>query len=308
MKLSKIKKISLREVWKHEALDFTNWLAEEENLNLLSDEVGIDIKLIRTEASVGSFNVDILAEEENTGNKIIIENQLEVTNHDHLGKILTYSSGYDANYMIWIVKDVRDEHKQAIDWLNEHTDEDINFFIIRMEIWQIDESPYAPKFYVVSKPNNWQKTIKENISKNGLTDTKLKQLKFWESFREYSGNRESILRLRKPRAQHWYDISAGSSDWHISLTINSQSKTFGCEVYIPDNKEIFYMFNANKEKIESDLGLDLEWMDLENKKASRIKAVYKADFENEDDWEKYFDWLFETAVKFYATFRKYSVQ
>ena len=111
MKLSKLEKVDLREVWKHEALDFTNWLAKPENLELLSDEIGIDITLIQTEASVGNFNVDILAEEENTGRKIVIENQLESTDHDHLGKIITYASGFDAEIIIWIVKNVRDEHK-----------------------------------------------------------------------------------------------------------------------------------------------------------------------------------------------------
>ena len=125
MQLRALEKVDLRTVWKHEASDFTNWLAQDENLSLLSDEIGIDISLIQTEASVGKFNVDILAEEENTGRKIVIENQLESTNHDHLGKIITYASGFDAEIVIWIVKDVRDEHKQAIDWLNEHTDDKI---------------------------------------------------------------------------------------------------------------------------------------------------------------------------------------
>lgn len=115
MKLGKLAKVDLRDVWKHEASDFSKWLAEKENLDLLSDEIGIDISLIQTEANVGKFNVDILAEEENTGRKIIIENQLEPTNHDHLGKLITYASGFDAEIIIWIVKDVRDEHKQAID-------------------------------------------------------------------------------------------------------------------------------------------------------------------------------------------------
>ena len=126
--LGKIKKVELRKAWNHEASDFTNWLAKEENLHLLSDEIGIDIKLIQTEAPVGKFNVDILAEEENTGNKIIIENQLEMTNHDHLGKIIAYASGFDANMVIWIVKEAREEHRQAVDWLNEHTDENLAFF------------------------------------------------------------------------------------------------------------------------------------------------------------------------------------
>tara|TARA_B100001105_G_C22006770_1_gene279750 strand:- start:34 stop:459 length:426 start_codon:yes stop_codon:yes gene_type:complete len=141
MQLSKIKRVDLRKVWKNEALDFTTWLAESENLELLSEEIEIEISLIQTEASVGKFKVDILAEENNTGRKIVIENQLDSTDHDHLGKIITYASGFDAEIVIWIVQNVRDEHKQAIDWLNEHTDQKVNIFAIQMEVWQIAESP-----------------------------------------------------------------------------------------------------------------------------------------------------------------------
>lgn len=110
--ISKLKKVDLRTAWSHEALDFTQWLSLEDNLSLLGEEVGISIKLLQTEANVGRYNVDILAEEENSGRKIIIENQLEDTNHDHLGKIVTYASGYDAEIIIWIVKDYREEHKR----------------------------------------------------------------------------------------------------------------------------------------------------------------------------------------------------
>ena len=144
--LSKLKKVNLRSVWAHEAHDFTKWLAEEENLNILSNEIGIDITLLQTEANVGNFNVDILAEEDVTKKKIIIENQLEITNHDHLGKLITYAAGYDAKAIIWIVKDVRDEHKQAIEWLNKVTDDQTAFFLIRIELWQIEDSSPAPKF------------------------------------------------------------------------------------------------------------------------------------------------------------------
>ena len=184
MMLGKLKKVDLRKAWKHEALDFTNWLAKDENLGLLSDEIGIGLQLVQTEASVGKFNVDILAEEENTGRKIIIENQLEPTDHAHLGQVITYASGYDAEIIIWIVKDVRDEHKQAIDWLNEHTDEKVNFFGIKMELWQIGDSPFAPKFQIISKPNDWAKAIKKSARQSSLTDAKLLQLDFWNHFKD----------------------------------------------------------------------------------------------------------------------------
>ena len=239
MNLGKLQKVDVRTVWMHEAHDFTNWLAIESNLNLLGEEIGIDIKLIKTEADVGRYNVDILAEEENTGRKIIIENQLEMTDHDHLGKLITYASGYDANIVIWIVKDVRDEHKQAIDWLNEHTDDKVNLFAVKMKLWKINDSPCAPKFQIISKPNDWAKALKSSTANSELTDTKMTQLDFWTKFKQYAIEKGSKLRLRKAYPQHWYDISFGTSGVHISLTINTQSNLLGCEIYISDSKEIF---------------------------------------------------------------------
>src|SRR5947208_1681225 len=125
MALGKLKKVDVREQWKHEANDFTKWLSQEESLQLLGNEIGYDIVLLNTEAACGDFNVDILAEEESTKKKIIIENQLEITDHDHLGKLITYASGHVASIAIWVVRDVREEHRKAVDWLNEHTDEDL---------------------------------------------------------------------------------------------------------------------------------------------------------------------------------------
>ena len=135
--LSKLKKVDLRKAWPHEANDFTKWLAEEENLESLSEAVGMNLSLIQTEASVGKFNVDILAEESITEKKVIIENQLEMTNHDHLGKLITYAAGFDAKAAIWLVKEVRDEHKKSIEWLNNISDEETGFFLIKIELLQI---------------------------------------------------------------------------------------------------------------------------------------------------------------------------
>jgi len=304
MELGKLQKVDLRKAWKHEALDFTNWLAKDENLGLLSDEIGIGLQVIQTEASVGKFNVDILAEEENTGRKVVIENQLETTDHSHLGQVITYASGYDAEIIIWIVKDVRDEHKQAIDWLNEHTDEKINFFAIKMELWQIGNSPFAPKFQIISKPNDWAKAIKKSTGQSALTDTKLLQLDFWNKFKEYAQSNNSKLRLRKAYPQHWYDISFGSSEAHISLTINSQSNQIACEVYIPNSKDLFYELEKQKDKIEQELDMKLEWMALEGKKASRIKISSEADINDSEKWNEYFEWLENTASKFQKVFLK----
>lgn len=297
--------MELRKAWNHEASDFTNWLAEEENLRLLSDEIGVDIKLIQTEATVGRFNVDILAEEENTGNKIVIENQLEATNHDHLGKIITYASGFDANMVIWVVKEAREEHRQAIDWLNEHTDEDLAFFLVQVELWQIGESPFAPKFEIVSKPNDWAKTVKQSVSGSKITDTKAQQLEFWEQFKAYARSHDTKLRLQKSYPQHWTNISIGSSHAHISLTLNSFDEVIRTELYIPDNKDVYHFLEARKEEIEKELDYKVEWMELQGKKASRIKVEFPGLIENTDEWEKYFAWLQEKAEQFQKVFSKH---
>lgn len=303
--LGSIKKVELRNAWKHEALDFTNWLAEEENLRLLSDEIGIDIKLIQTEATVGRFNVDILAEEETTDNKIIIENQLETTNHDHLGKIITYASGIEAKTIIWVVKDAREEHRQAIDWLNEHTVEDILFFLIKIELWQIGDSPFAPKFEIISSPNNWAKTVRSSVTAGGVvTETKARQLEFWEQFRKYTEDRKSPLKIQKPSPQHWLNITIGSSHGHISLTLNSFDEAIRTELYIPDNKEAFNFLYEDRVEIEKEIGAKLEWMELPGKKASRIKMETDGLVDTVTSWEQYFEWMKQNAEKFQSVFGK----
>ena len=304
MNLGRLRQVELKEIWKHEAYNFTTWLAMKENLEMLSEEIDIELSLIATEHYVGRFKVDIFAEESVGGRKVIIENQLEKTNHDHLGKLITYASGLEAEIIIWIVKDVLEEHRQAIDWLNEHTDEHINFFAIRMEVWKIGNSDPAPKFHIVSKPNDWSKSVKSSVQNAEITDLKALQHKFWDGFKEHAQKKGWKLRLRKTYPQHWYDLSFGRSDCHIALTINSQKNELGCEVYIPDSQETFDSFVAHKEEIESKIqGLD--WMDLPTKKACRIKKVISGSIDRESKWEEYFEWLGNNAIEFQKVFSKY---
>lgn len=306
MKLGKLKKVDLREVWKHEEYDFSKWLADEENIEDLSTAIGIELVNIQTEAPSGRYSVDILAEEEGTGRKVIIENQLEYTNHDHLGKIITYASGYDAEIIIWLVKDYREEHKQAIDWLNENTNTKINLFLIRFELLQIDDvSTIAPQFNIISQPNDWAKTLKVSKQEGQLSDTKMMQLDFWDKFKSFAQEKTTKLKLRKAQPQHWYDISYGSSNSHISLTINTQSKQIGCEIYISNSKETFQRLYESKDLIEKEVGEKLEWMDLPGKKACRIKLSRNADVEKEQNWEEYFAWMLNKAELFKKVFIKY---
>jgi len=302
MTLSRLTKVDLREAWPHEAADFTSWLSEDENLQLLSDEIGIDISLVETEASVGRYYVDILAEEETTGRKIVVENQLEATNHDHLGKLITYASGFDAEIVVWIVKGVRDEHKQAIDWLNEHSDDKINIFAIEMELWQIGDSPYAPKFQIVSQPNDWAKAVRASGGQSALTETKLMQREFWTRFKEFASSKQTGLRLRKAYPQHWYDMSIGSSKAHLSLVVDTQGEQIRCELYIPDSKDLFTALQSTRKAIDDELNYDLEWMELPGKKASRVRAVKSIDVNDPGTWERCFSWLLEAAQLFQSVF------
>lgn len=305
--LAALKKVDLREFWRHEALDFTQWLAREENLDLLSNEIGIQLSDVQAEVPIGGYKVDLVATDEDSGHKVIIENQLEQTDHRHLGQIITYASGYDARIVIWIVKDVREEHQKAIEWLNNNTASDLSFFLIRMELWQIGDSPYAPKFHVVVEPNDWAKTLQQNqATTRELTDTKVMQLDFWRKFREYASAHKTQLRLgRKPRAQHWYNISFGTSEAHISLTLNTRDENLGCEVYIPRSPELYQKFLDHREEIDAKFEDRLIWMELEGKQASRIKVSTKGDLSEAERWEEYFQWLQRNAEQMQAVFGKY---
>lgn len=305
--LGKIEKISdLRTIWPHEAYDFSKWLSHEENLSLLSDAVGINIVLEELESSVGSFSVDLFAKEEGTGRKIIIENQLEDTNHDHLGKIITYASGKGAEVIIWIVKRARDEHKQAIEWLNLHTDENVGFFLIEIELWKIGGSLPAPMFNVVEKPNDWTKTMKVV---EGLSATQKLYLEYWEAFCGYAFAKpefKEVFSRRKPLAQTWYSFGIGSSSFYLNATVSVQKGRIGAEIYVRNDKDAYAKFLDNKEEIEAEFGSKLEWVSAA--KDCRIYASHKIDIKKGPDyWPECFDWHCETLSKLRTIATKFGI-
>lgn len=305
MKIGRFKKVALREIWKHEALDFTNWLADENNLSLLSEELGIELVNAQTEVSVGKFAVDILAEDDRS-HKVIIENQLEATNHDHLGKIITYAAGLQAETIIWVVSRARQEHEQAINWLNENTTESANFFLIQLEAWKIDTSAPAPKFNIIAKPNDWAKTIRSTSSSNKVRELQLKQQEFWTKFRDYAEeNSKAINSWQKPRPQHWYDISIGSSQAHLSAQVNTPKSEISMNLYIPDNKELYYKIEKDKVSIEQILGFKLRWWELPKKKASIISEVIVSNYQDEEKESECIAWLLGRAEEFKKVFKKY---
>ena len=300
MKLGELIKVNdLRTVWSHEAYDFTNWLAEENNLQILSDEIGLNgIELIDTEVKTGSFFVDILANETDTNDKIIIENQLELTDHDHLGKIITYASGHDAKTIIWIVKEAKEEHRQAIDWLNEHTDSDINIFLCKIELWKINDSPLAPNFQVICKPNNWTKSVK--IESN-ITPSKKIELNYWNKVNEYINNNNFNFSTPAPRPRPIHVLAIGNSAAQIRLTFNTKNE-MSVRFHINDDKELFDKLYENKNEIEKELGFELEWDRSDKYKSSQIRVFKDINYKNEGKWTNYIKWQVDTADKLVKVF------
>lgn len=302
----RLEQVDLREIWKHEAFDFSQWLAQDENISLLSDAVGIEIEVEETEAKVGSFSADILARDINSDRKIIIENQLEKTDHDHLGKIITYAAGYDAKTIIWIVKQGRDEHRKAVEWLNNYLDEEINIFLIEIELWKIGGSPVAPKFNILESPNSWAKTIRRSHSLNkDVTDVKNLQRDYWIAFVEYCKEKKTSFKLRTPMAKHWFNIAIGSSECDITLTINTQKNSLGLALYIPDSKELYHKFFTYREDIERKLGFQMEWIENPDKKSSKIVISHGTNFRNSGEWEDSFGWLLEKIEIVKSVFGEY---
>ncbi|MDD2785928.1 MAG: DUF4268 domain-containing protein [Patescibacteria group bacterium] len=301
MNLGTINEVDLRGVWAKEP-EFTRWLAEETHLDALGEELGLDLTLIKTEANVGDFSVDILAEEAGTSTKVIIENQLEMTNHDHLGKLITYASGHEASYVIWIFREMREEHRKAIDWLNEHTTEDLNFFGIKLELWRIGDSTPAPKFDVLCRPNGWAKTLKRQSNQEDLSEGKQKKLVFWQSLNEYSQAHTKEVRLQNGLPQHWSNVAVGSSDAHISLWMDTRKHMLGIQLYVPHNKNLYKQLCDDREKIEKELG-KLEYYDTSGKAAYVAQYFNDFDIDSQGGYEEYFAWLLERTIAFNKVFR-----
>ena len=302
-KLEEIK--DLRKIWPHEASDFTPWLSQDDNIALLADAVGLDITVDETESSVGDFNVDIFATETGTDRKIIIENQLEDTNHDHLGKLITYASGKSADVIIWVVKHAREEHRAAIEWLNNHTDEKIGFFLCEIKLYKIGNSDPAVKFEVIEKPDDWAKEVKKS---EYSSETQQRRYEYWAAFEDYAFQNAEFSKnfnRRKPSKDHWMDFGIGSSACHLAVLQIQKRNELGVELYINEDKDLFRSLFKNRSEIESETGLRFNWKELPERKASRIVIFESVDFSDKNQWSKQFDWVIDVMIKMKREFGKY---
>lgn len=304
--LGKLERIPLRKAWAHEAGEFTPWLAQADNLTLLAESLGLsELELVGTEHPVGDFKVDILCTDD--GGKVIIENQLEKTNHTHLGQILTYAAGVGARKVIWLAEAFRTEHVAALEFLNQHTTDELDFFAVEIELWRIGDSPMAPSFNVVVKPNDWAKTGQQNAKAAATTTpTKQRQLKFWTGWQAWLQAKGSTLRTQKPLPQHWTNIALGRSGIHLAATVNSRESRVGMEVYInhENSKSMFKQLQTHQVEIDAALGAKLEWMELPDGHACRILQVRpESPLESEDQWAAYYAWLEQAALRMSDVFR-----
>lgn len=311
--LGRLQKIDLREAWTSESADFTPWLAQEQNLKLLGEAIGIELELASQEKEVGPFRADILCKDTTTDGWVLIENQLERTDHCHLGQLLTYAAGLNAVTIVWIAERFTEEHRAALDWLNERTDDTINLFGLEIELWRIGDSPIAPKFNIISQPNDWSRTVQQAAAGNGqITESKQLQLRFWSAFREYMEAKGSFVRCKKPFPQNWMNHAIGRSGVHLTSVAslwnsetNSQGSEIRAELYLdgPRAKQEFDHLEKQKDAIEKALGFSLTWHNPENKAMCRIYARQEADIFKEDLWPQHFEWLrqrLETMHKVFA--------
>ncbi len=301
MKLGKLKEVDIRTVWAHEQYDFSKWLAGEENIKELGDTLNLALTDVETEKFVGNYRCDILCKDEITGKVVLIENQLEATNHDHLGKIITYASGLDAAVVVWIVASARQEHASAIEWLNKHTSDDLSFFLIEVHAYTIGNSDPAPMFKIIEQPNDFAKSVKA-ISKNSeLSVAQQNRLEFWTQFNEVLEQRGKPFNKRKVTTDHWYSVAMGSSECSISIDLVNKEHKIRVGVWIADSKELFDQFYAHKDEIEASCGFELYWDRLDNKKASlACTYIQGLDFDNQDNYPE----LINNAIDLVLTLKK----
>jgi len=257
------------------------------------------LELVATEHWVGDFKLDIFCTD--GSEQVIIENQIEKTNHSHLGQLIAYAAGVGAKKVIWVAESFRPEHSAALQFLNENTTEELSFFAVEVELWQIGDSPLAPKFQVVVKPNNWAKSGREQArAASSTSPTKLLQQKFWMALKDKLASTAPQIRPQKPRMQHWLVSSIGRSGFGLNSIANTRDERIGVELWMSGigAKKHFADLLPKKDEIEGELGFQLDWQELPEKDACRIVSYNPdAPLEDESRWTEYMDWIIDRLVK-----------
>ena len=298
-------RMDLREIWPNEATDFTPWLSQ--NIKSLGEALGMDLELLRPEAPVGDFSLDILARDLGRNKHVIIENQLETTDHDHLGKLLTYAAGYDAGAIIWIAKEIREEHRQVIDWLNLHTEIGVEFFAVTIEVFKIDESNPTYEFKPLAFPNDWRKA-RIRAAEPGETSERYETYReYFQKFIDKLREEHQFTNARRGQPQSWYSFasSVNGAFYGHSFARGNRIRT---EVYIDSgdvdlNKNVFDHLQNLRESIESEFGEQLIWERLDNRRASRIGVYREGNIgDRKETLEEISSWAIDRLLQFKRVF------
>ena len=297
-------KVPLREFWEGEASDFTPWLAEEENIGLLGEAIGVELEVEERERNVGPFSADILCKDTVTDSWVVIENQLERTDHIHLGQLLTYAAGLDAVTAVWIAEGFTDEHRAALDWINEITAEGFSFFGLEIELWRIGGSPMAPKFNVISHPNDWKKGVLPSPL-NELTPTKQLYREYWTGLRNVLEERNGVIKPIKPWPRNWLGFGIGRSKFRLDASASVRDKWICVSLTLrgPDAKPHFHLLEGDRADIEEEIGAELEWEETDERKQNYISlSLDDADPGDRQDWNRQHQWLCEQLETFHKVF------
>ena len=301
--LGQLASVDVRRLWPHEAGYFTPWLAREENMSKLGVALGLELEAEGTEVAVGPYSADILARDA-AGNYVVVENQLGKTDHDHLGKSLTYAAVLGARSVIWVAPAFTDEHRKALDWLNDNTTDEVSFYGVQVELWSIDSSRPAVRFNAVSRP---VEIVRQAIaSKTGeLSDARRLQLEWWTAFRDALVASKLVGSTQTPRAQYWYDVALGRAGVFLSNTANTYDGRIGVRLYLRGRSggdSALEQLSSEREAVEREVGCALQWNpNPENR--DKVIALYRdVDLTDRQHWEEHIAWMVDTTARFLKTF------
>ena len=291
--------VPIREVWEDEARDLTPWLAD--NVEALSEALGIDLELEGTEVRVGPFSADLLLRDANTGKRVVVENMMANTNHDHVGKLITYAAGLEATHAVLVAETFRPEHRSALQWLNANSTDSVHFFGVVLKAWRIGDSNPAPQLDVVVEPDEWMREVREETP--NLSDKRIAYRDFWSEFLpEFQNRHFGWSRRSTPSKDNWMNFPAGRKDLHYSVNFcrAGNRSRFRIELYVdaPDKQTAAARFDELQESrgaIEGAFGEPLEWDRLDKSRGCRIASYFPQDVgvEDRDQWDGLRAWAIE---------------
>lgn len=256
--LGRLESVNLRDYWEKEDTEFTPWMAEPENLKLLGETLGMNLEFLKSESPVGPFRADIVCQDINSDCKVLIENQIEQTDHGHLGQLMTYAAGLEAARIIWVAKKFKEEHRAALDWLNQITDKKFQFFGLEVELWKIGNSHPAPKFNLIAKPNEWSKAVKTQTQ----ADWNERASMFREIWTDLLGYlRQQYPELDIPNTSGFQWIRFPATYTRCVLSYSPKQKKLSLYLLFKENSPTgwFDFIHSGKDQLEVDLGQTFEW-------------------------------------------------